>query len=100
MARWLGSSFWWIPLVVVVLIGGVGVYAYRAIEHSTREQLERELGTILEADIQALHLWMENQKAVVRAEASRSDLAEPLLALHQLSRTARDVEGALRGAPR
>jgi hypothetical protein len=99
LARWLGTSFYWIPLVVVLLIGGVGAYAYRAIDRSTRAQLERELSTILQADVEALNLWIANQKAVVRAEAMSSDLQGPAVALRSLARLGDDVAGALRAAP-
>lgn len=96
MARWLGSSILSIPLVVVALMGGVGIYSYRELERSTRAQLERELGTILRADVEALRLWVENQKAAVMTEAARADLVEPVLVLRRLTRTAADLPTALR----
>ena len=96
MTRWLGSSILWIPLVVVALMGGVGVYAYQELEESTHAQLERELGTILRADVEALRLWVENQKAAVMIEAARADLVEPVLELKRLMRAADDLPTALR----
>ncbi len=76
---------WWIPLTFALLVGGVGAYAYRALEASTRAQLERELGSILQADLKALRIWVEGQKAIVRAEASRPLLLPAVLELRSLA---------------
>jgi hypothetical protein len=94
--RWLGSSISWLPLLVVVLMAGVGVYAYRAIESATRGQLERELSTILQADVAALHLWIDAQKAIVQASAVDAELIEAVLELRRLSREADDPATAMR----
>ena len=78
-------------------MGSVGIYAYRAIETSTRAQLQRELTTLLESDIAALDLWVESQKALVRGEA-RGDLLEPVLELLEIARSANDLKAELRAA--
>lgn len=95
MARWVDSSILWIPLVVVALMGGVGLYAYQELARSTRAQLERELSTILEADVEALRIWVENEKAAVMTAAASTDLGAPVLELKELMRTARDVPAEL-----
>jgi hypothetical protein len=98
VTRWLGSSIWWIPLVVILLMGGVGIYAYRAIERSTRAQLTRELETILHADIEALRLWITSQKAVARAEAASADLVAATLELRRIAHSADDPRPALQNS--
>jgi hypothetical protein len=90
---------WWIPLVVVLLMGSVGIYAYRAIAESTRAQLKRELTTILDSDLAALRLWMESQKTLVRGEAAAAELRGPALALRRLAQSAQNLSTELRDAP-
>ena len=45
----LRSSIWWIPLAFSVLVAGVGAYAYRTLERSTRDGLSEELEMEFEA---------------------------------------------------
>ena len=79
-------------------MGGVGVYAYRAIAASTHAQLTRELTTILQADIEALRLWMGSQKALARGEAATADLLGPTQALREIVRSAEDLGSELLNA--
>jgi hypothetical protein len=95
---WLSRHTWWIPLAFALLVASVELYAYRALEHSTRAQLARELRTILQADVEALNLWVQSRESVTRAEARRSELLSPAEALLELVRAAPDPHQALSDA--
>ena len=99
MVDWFRRHLWWIPLAFALLVGSVEIYAYRALEHSTRVQLRRELQTILQADVEALELWVQGRQSVARAEARRAELPAPVVTLSGLARAAPDPRVALKASP-
>ena len=98
LREWFGRHTWWIPLAFALLVGGVELYAYRALEHSTRAQLGRELRTILQADVEALSLWVQSRESVTRAEARRAELLAPVEALSGLVRAGANPRVSLKEA--
>ncbi len=99
MLRWFRSGLWWVPLLFAILMGSVGFYSYRVLERSTQAQLQRELHTILQADIEALKMWLDGRRAVTRAVASSSALRAPIEKLQALVRGSPNPAPALAAAP-
>src|SRR4029078_12245479 len=65
----------------------------RSVEDAMRDQRINELTTVLEADIAALRVWMDNQRApaeLVAAEQRHEPLVQELLALVDGSPEARN----------
>ena len=89
------SSMWWIPLWWCCSSEAVGIFAYRSIEDATRAQLTRELTAILEADVEALRIWLEGERALVAGAVHDPAIAQHTLELRELERTARDRRDAL-----
>jgi hypothetical protein len=94
------ASLWWIPLVFGVLFAAVGIFSYRALERSTHGSLRQELETLLDADVEALRVWVDAHRNFVRAQASDSALQAPTSELLSAARSAPGDPGeALRSHP-
>ena len=54
---------WLVPLIAAAALALVGVTANRTLLRATRSNLQEELATVLEADVAALRLWLQNQRS-------------------------------------
>ena len=59
-----GKHIWLVPLVLALLVGGVGWWADRELHRSIQQELRDDLQSTLDANITALEIWMENQKRI------------------------------------
>jgi tRNA A-37 threonylcarbamoyl transferase component Bud32 len=73
-------------LVLVALIAG-GIWSHYGIESAMRQILRDQLQTVLDADITALELWLEEQKADAEHWAEQPDVREQIQELVRLSRS-------------
>jgi hypothetical protein len=99
MVAFLSRNAWAIPLAFGVVLGAVGWTSYRALEHQMMAELGDSLQTILRADVAALQIWVDENKAIaaVGADDPRVEkAAERLLAVAHSSGEPRD---ALLAAP-
>jgi eukaryotic-like serine/threonine-protein kinase len=65
-----------IPLGIAVLIGGVGYFGYRSILDSFRQGLREQMQTLLDADKEALRIWVDSKCRIADMIASRPAVAE------------------------
>jgi hypothetical protein len=78
-------------LAVAVLIAG-GVWAHYGVEHSLRSVLRDELQTVLNADVTALELWLEEQQAEAKRWARQQEIADAVAELVKIARAAPAAE--------
>jgi hypothetical protein len=97
VASWLRTRPYWIPLAFAVVIGLLGRSTDRAVEASSRVQVETKLETMLDANAAAVDVWLASQRAVARDLASDPELDR---AVAEVARTlaAQGPQG-LRDAP-
>jgi hypothetical protein len=96
---WRTQSFWrkqvWIwPLLAAPLIALFGYYVYASVEASLRDGVREELKAVLNADLEALRIWMNIQQQTAQSLAAEKDvvsLAEPLITLSQQPESKRSL---------
>ena len=76
-----GKHIWLVPLLLALLVGGVGWWADRELRHSVRQELRGDLESTLEANVTALEIWMENQKRIAASLADEPRLKTAALKL-------------------
>ena len=77
---------WLVPLVLALLVGGVGWWADLRLRETIQQELQGSLQTTLNANVTSLEIWMENQKRI--AAALTEEPRFRTLALELLERTA------------
>jgi hypothetical protein len=75
-ARGMRARYWVIPLLIAVLIGGVGFLGNRLIRDSFRKGLKSEMQTLLAADKEALKIWIDSRCRMAEMIASRPSVKE------------------------
>src|SRR3989442_593973 len=60
-AKFLRRQLWAWPLIPAVILGGTGLLVHRSVERAMSKQRAAELTTILNADVEALRVWMVEQ---------------------------------------
>jgi len=76
-----GKHIWLVPLLLAVLVGGVGWWADRELRRSVQQELRDDLQSTLEANVTALEIWMQNQKRLAAALAEEPGLKAGALRL-------------------
>lgn len=59
-----GKHIWLVPLLLAVLVGGVGWWVDRGLRRTIQQELHNNLQSTLDANVTALEIWMENQKRI------------------------------------
>ena len=77
---------WTLPLMGSVAVLVVGVVCLREVNSSAVKNLEAQLTTILEADVKALTIWIDEQKQNAAYIARRDDLRQAVDALVRLNK--------------
>ncbi len=75
-------------MIAVVLFAAIGFWTNHAIKLSLEESYTTYLQTLLDADITALTIWMENEKRHVRSWADEPNLREQVRVLIEMGRNA------------
>lgn len=65
---------WMVPLVMATLVAGVGWWAHRQVRHAVEQELRQDLQSTLEANVNALEIWMLDQKRTVESLAEEPRL--------------------------
>ncbi len=73
-------------LAIVLMLAGVGYWMYRGIQASLDSIVADDLQTILDADVTALELWMEDQKTLNTMWVRQRDVQEASLELAEIAR--------------
>ena len=76
-----GKHIWLVPLILAVLVGGVGWWADRELRRAVQQELRDDLQSTLDANVTALEIWMENQKRLAAALADEPGLKTGALRL-------------------
>jgi hypothetical protein len=93
--KFLRRQLWAWPLIAAVILGTAGLLVHRSVERAMRDQREAELTTILNADVEALRVWMTEQARNAEQLAEDEKLQPPLKELLALSGTGPEAERAL-----
>ncbi|MEK6233295.1 MAG: serine/threonine protein kinase, partial [Planctomycetales bacterium] len=87
----------WLPtLLVAAGFTLAGVWAYWSLENSLRSSLKVQLETLLEADVEALKIWLETQQETVRRSANEEEVKRLAAELIQLAQDDQADSAALR----
>lgn len=70
-----------LPLAAAVLIAGVGVWTRHQVRQATEGELRAGLQTVLNANVEALQIWMHNQERLAGLIASEPGLRQAALRL-------------------
>lgn len=73
-SRFLRRQLWVWPLLAAVILGGSGWWVSHAVESALRDQRISDLNTIVNADVEALHVWMKEQRDYVDLAAKDETL--------------------------
>ena len=80
-----GKHIWLVPLLLALLVGGVGWWADRELRRTIQQELRGDLRSNLDANVTALEIWMENQKRIAAALAEEPRFKTVALALFDQS---------------
>ena len=72
-------------LGAVVLLAGIGAWTYSAVERSLRELRAATLASMVEAEVRAFRIWIENHKTDVRRVARDPQVREHVEALARIA---------------
>jgi hypothetical protein len=75
-------------LIAVVFLAGIGFWTHHAVKISLEKIYTNYLQTLLDADITALTIWMENEKGYVRSWADAPNLREHIHLMVEMDRNA------------
>jgi eukaryotic-like serine/threonine-protein kinase len=87
-----------VPVLAGLVVAGVGTWAHRNVEATVRGRLTEDLQTLLKADVAALELWLDSQRATAAGAAADQAVRRPI---QRIAARARDgaTADALRGLP-
>jgi hypothetical protein len=97
-------AFWrrqlWIwPLLAAPLIAAFGYYVYASVEHSLRQSVREELLAVLNADLEALRIWMNIQQQTAQTLAGERRVMSVAGQLIELSKQENASRAALAESP-
>jgi hypothetical protein len=84
-ARFLRRQLWAWPIIAAVLLGGLGWWVNHCVEHSLREQRATDLNVMVDASVNALRVWMGEQKINVQLVAADAQLRPPVTELLRIA---------------
>ena len=71
----LRNQLWVWPVIACLVLGVVGWGIRAVVEDAVKQTLADSLETILEADVEALRIWLAAEKSYVQTVASDKDVA-------------------------
>ncbi|WP_397568829.1 serine/threonine protein kinase [Schlesneria sp. T3-172] len=77
--RFLRREIWAWPLIAAVLFGGLGYWISGAVEAVMHQERSEELSVIADATVNALEIWIDDQRTIARLFAEDREL-RPLVA--------------------
>lgn len=87
-----------VTLATIALLIGLATWTFVGMHKSSRSIAASELRTILNADVTALELWIEEKKKDVRLLASRNEIREAIDELVQISEKESNPAESLRSS--
>ncbi len=92
MKKALWQRSWFVPVVIAVVVGGVGWWAQSTVEGAVKRQVGENLATLLDAEVAALTLWLDIEKAEAEKRALDPDIRGPIV---DVLRLAADPDGGV-----
>ncbi len=92
MKKALWQRSWFVPVVIAVVVGGVGWWAQSTVEGAVKRQVGENLATLLDAEVAALTLWLDTEKAEAEKRALDPDIRGPIV---DVLRLAADPDGGV-----
>ncbi len=89
-----GTSGSW-PIIAAILLGGAGWWVYHTVEHAMREQRVTDLNVMVDSSVNALHVWMGEQRINAELFAEDEKLLPPVKELLGLSAASPKAERLL-----
>src|SRR5947209_622092 len=77
--RFLRRQLWAWPIIAAMVLGGVGWWVDRSVENAMRQQRINELEVMVESSVNAIKVWMGEQKINVKLIAE-DERIRPLVA--------------------
>jgi tRNA A-37 threonylcarbamoyl transferase component Bud32 len=90
---------WLIVAVALCLLAGLAYWTHVSMKQATQTIVASELRTILDADITALELWIEEKKKDIRLWSSRDEIRQAVNDLASLAENNPEPSEALRASP-
>src|SRR4051794_3899182 len=59
--RFLRRQIWAWPIIAAVVFGGSGWWVHRKVENAMREQRETDLNVMVNASVEAVKVWVEEE---------------------------------------
>src|SRR5262245_57728464 len=63
-AKFLRHQLWAWPILAAVILGIAGWWVDRSVENALRDAREEMLNTIADANVHALRVWMDEERAI------------------------------------
>ena len=95
----LRRHLWLWPLLAAVMVAVSGVWIRLSVEAAAKEQLAGGLQTILDADVAALKIWMENHQVQAQSLANQAAVQKLAIDLQQAAKAAGENPGDLIQSP-
>ena len=92
MKKALWQRSWFVPIVIAVVVGGVGWWAQSTVEGAVKRQVGENLATLLDAEVAALTLWLDIEKAEAEKRALDPDIRGRIV---DVLRLAADPDGGV-----
>lgn len=73
------------PVMLILVLVPFGWLLYRAVENGLKTQVESQLRTVLQADVTALRLWMDDKRTAAQLIATQQSVLEPARQLVSLA---------------
>ncbi|MBW2503137.1 MAG: serine/threonine protein kinase [Deltaproteobacteria bacterium] len=92
------QQIWFLLVGVGVLLLGVGAWTYNAVQETIHDQLTEGLQTILQANIEALQIVVENERGHIQAWAKDADiriLTQQILSGQNVDRAREELNAVL-----
>ena len=74
MSSYFRPPMWTVPLVVAVMVAGLGWWGNQRLRETVRDDLRSDLSSTLHANVMALEIWTTNQMKLATALAEEPDL--------------------------
>jgi hypothetical protein len=94
-ASFLRRHLYTVPVLLAILLGLVGWWVSATVEKGMRRQTRNELETLLNSNVTALEVWMQEQEANAESLAVMEGLVGPVQELVALSRAKGTTESTL-----
>jgi hypothetical protein len=92
---WIRRQIWAAPLLALAGMLFAGVWVRGRMEKAILQQKQNELTTLLQADVQALDLWMDSQADYVDSAAHSAAIQKPIFELLKVSEEVGKEKAAL-----